>query len=101
MVRRGEWKYAEYHGLEEEATLFNLEKDPFETTNVSGEHPYICEELHELAMLAEDPRIAEMEHLDRLQMHKWLQKYETEAGFCDEERWKDNPPSAKGQNVEF
>ena len=101
MVRRGELKYAEYHGLEEEATLFNLEKDPFETTNVSGEHPYICEELHELAMLAEDPRIAEMEHLDRLQMHKWLQKYETEAGFCDEERWKDNPPSAKGQNVEF
>ena len=99
MVRCGDWKYVEYHGCEDQATLFNIKDDPQESRNLVSNYPRVGEELHDLAMLIADPRVAEMEHLDRTRMHKWLQDYEQSAGFDDEERWKDNPPSACGQNV--
>ena len=99
MVRRGEWKYIEYHGCEDQAVLFNLQTDPGEAQNLCLQCPQIAQELQELAMLATDPLVAEMEHRGREQMRKWLQAYEATAGFDDSERWKDNPSSACGQNV--
>ena len=99
MVRRGEWKYIEYHGCEDQAVLFNLQTDPGEAQNLCLQCPQIAQELQELAMLAKDPLVDEMEHRGREQMRKWLQAYEATAGFDDSERWKDNPSSACGQNV--
>lgn len=99
MVRRGEWKYIEYHGCEQQSILFNLETDPDETQNLSQQYPQLTQELHELAMLTIDPQVAEMEHRGREQMNRWLRTYETTVGFDDTERWKDNPNSARGQNV--
>lgn len=99
MVRRGVWKYIEYHGCEDQAILFNLQVDPVETENLCKQYPQIAQAFHETAMLAADPRVAEMEHRSREQMRKWLQVYESVAGFDDSERWKDNPSSACGQNV--
>lgn len=57
--------------------------------------------MHELAIMTVDPRIAEMEHQDRETMFNWLQTYERVSGFSDQERWKDNPVTARGQNIGF
>lgn len=100
MVRRGRWKYIEYHGCEEQAILFDLQTDPGETTNMLQQQPAIGQELHNIALSAADPDISEKTHLDRNQMHRWLQTYELAAGFDDSERWHDNPPTARGQNVQ-
>ena len=81
MVRRGEWKYIEYHGCEDQAVLFNLQTDPGEAQNLCLQCPQIAQELQELAMLATDPLVAEMEHRGREQMRKWLQAYEATAGL--------------------
>lgn len=99
MVRRENWKYIEYHGCEDQAILFDMEKDPGETVNVKDTYPSVAAELHDLALSAAVPRIAELEHEDRNRMHRWLQTYDLAAGFDDTERWKDNPPTARGQNI--
>ncbi len=99
MVRRGKWKYVEYHGAEDQAVLIDVQADPNERKNLAKLFPQIRQEMHELAIMTVDPRIAEMEHQDRETMFNWLQTYERVSGFSDQERWKDNPVTARGQNI--
>ena len=95
MLKKGKWKYIEYHN--QKPLLFNLETDPEEMVNLTGEYPEIAGTMHNIAMKTADPETAETEHRNRCEMSKWLRKYEGVAGAPPEERWKDNPPTARGQ----
>lgn len=97
MVRQGRWKYFVYHGQEEQAVLFDMENDPNETKNVIAAHPETARQLHTVAMEAAEPATAEREHQERGIMNAWLRRYEWETGKFIDERWKDNPPTARGQ----
>ena len=44
-----------------------------------------------------DPTTEELEHQDRAVMNAWLRCYERETGSFIDERWKNNPPTARGQ----
>ncbi len=64
MVRSGPWKFNYYHGMQPE--LFNLEDDPGETTNLSGQPLHRCLEqrLRELVLRDWIPeRVSE--HMER------------------------------------
>ena len=97
MVREGRWKFVLYHKSPDTAMLFDLEADPRETTNVIADYPEVSDRLDALARSFANARTAEAEHTDRLRMTKWLRAYEAAAGAVDAERWKDNPPTARGQ----
>ena len=97
MAKQGWWKYFVYHGLEDKAVLFDLENDPGETKNVIKEHPDVAGRLHRAAMEAANPDTAELEHRERNQMNKWLRVWERESGEFVDERWKNNPPTSRGQ----
>lgn len=95
MVRMDCWKFIRYHHCKD--VLFNLKDDPEERCNVICQYPEIARQLGQIAHRAGDPEEIEQEHLDRLQMVRWLRAYEASAGFEDRERWKDNPPTARGR----
>ena len=97
MVRQGYWKYFVYHGQEEQAVLFDMKNDPNETKNVIAAYPEKAMHLHTAAMKVTDPTIAELEHQERGNMNAWLRCYERETGSFIDERWKNNPPTARGQ----
>lgn len=102
MVRRGDWKFVEYHGCAEQATLFNLQEDSGETKNLCSEQPQLVAALREIALSVADPCTVEMEHADRVQMYSWLKAYENTVGSDDAERWKGelkNAPSLE-QNAQ-
>ena len=60
-------------------------------------YPDIARQMGRIAEQAGEPKRIEQEHLDRIRMTGWLRSYEAAAGFQDRERWKDNPPTARGQ----
>ena len=97
MVRQGCWKYFVYHGQEEQAVLFDMENDPGETRNVIAAHHETAMRLQRVAMEVADPTTEELEHQDRAVMNAWLRCYERETGSFIDERWKNNPPTARGQ----
>lgn len=99
MIRWNKWKYFVYHGLEEQAVLLDMESDPEELRNVRKEYPAITEKLHTIAMQIISPEQAEEAHRSHNQMNKWLRKYEQITGERLDERWKNNPPTAKGKLI--
>lgn len=97
MLRKGKYKYIIYHGYEDHALLFDMEKDPGETVNLAGILPDIADEF-----AAASNNICNFEEaLDIRSRHddhmKILAEFERKHGCSYDERWKDNPPSAKGQ----
>lgn len=95
MVRMGHWKFIRYHHCKD--VLFHLKEDPEERFNVAMRYPDIARQMGRIAEQAGEPKRIEREHLDRIRMTGWLRSYEAAAGFQDRERWKDNPPTARGQ----
>lgn len=97
MVREGKWKFIQYHFSQDTTTLFDLENDPGETTNVIADSPDVVERLDNIARSTVNAREAELEHRERMRMSRWLTVCDIATGVQDIERWKDNPPTARGQ----
>lgn len=97
MIRYKQYKYVIYHGFESYELLFDLDKDPGETENLYKEMPDLA------AWFAERTKeLIDFERMEELSAEhrrntRWFQIHEREAGLDDSERWKDNPPSARGQ----
>ncbi len=97
MLRYGQYKYISYHGYESLALLFDMEKDPEETKNIAAEEPDLASWFAKKAAEFSDFERMEQQRIISDRNAEWFQAYEQATGGDDTERWKDNPPTARGQ----
>lgn len=96
MLRKGNYKYVTYHGFESQDMLFDVIKDPLETTNLATKNPEIVTWMQEQAKMI-SPLPEEYEKKQELQAKnaKLLIAFEEKVGLNESERWKDNPQEAR------
>ena len=97
MLRYKNYKYISYHHYENKDMLFNLKEDPKEGHNCITEKPEIVEYLkNERRKLISFDEMEKQraDHGKRAQLFIAVEK---NTGINDEERWKDNPPEARGE----
>lgn len=99
MLRYKNYKYIWYH--DQKPLLFDLDKDPGEQENLAGKGIKIEEWLKKQAETYGDFETMERQCLENRRNANWFKIYENAAGFDDSERWKDNPPSSRGENLEI
>ena len=97
MLRYKNYKYISYHHYENKDMLFNLKEDPKEGHNCITEKPEVVEYLkNERRKLISFDEMEKQraDHEKRAQLFIAVEK---NTGINDEERWKDNPPEARGE----
>ncbi|MDD3429666.1 MAG: sulfatase-like hydrolase/transferase [Oscillospiraceae bacterium] len=96
MLRHKGWKFISYHGFEESDMLFDLEKDPLEKQNRALESPETLKAFRIKAQeLAPFPQQYEQAQEQQTKDAQLFIAYENAVGLKEQERWKDNPPSAR------
>lgn len=50
MVRRGRWKLVTYHPLRRKDLLFDIDRDPYELSNIIADFPHVALELRSIAV---------------------------------------------------
>lgn len=96
MLRYQQYKYIVYHGYEEQALLFDLEHDPEERVNILQQQPKLADWFWQTAEEKADFEQMERTYLEHKRDAELFRAFETEAGFDDSERWKDNAPETTG-----
>jgi len=95
MVRKGQWKYIAYDGLEEYDLLFNIDADPYELHNCLVEQPDVAADLRKIAVDGWEPG-AIMDKVRLRQRHTRLLARWGQAVDIDEpERFVPPPDSLK------
>lgn len=97
MLRYKNYKYISYHHYENKDMLFNLKEDPKEGHNCITEKQEVVEYLkNERRKLISFDEMEKQraDHGKRAQLFIAVEK---NTGINDEERWKDNPPEARGE----
>lgn len=97
MLRYKNYKYISYHHYENKDMLFNLKEDPKEGHNCITEKPEVVEYLkNERRKLISFDEMEKQraDHEKRAQLFIAVEK---NTAINDEERWKDNPPEARGE----
>lgn len=97
MLRYGNYKYMLYHNRK--ALLFDLKKDPGEKDNLIDKETKMADWFFQQTKLYGDFDQMESQCLDHRRNVEWFKAYDNAAGFDDSERWQDNPPSSKGENL--
>lgn len=95
MFRWKHYKYIMFHDENNSSLLFDLADDPLEAHNLLSEKPELAVQF---AQAIKDTDFADMERLfiDHARNSEWFKRYEEQVGLDDSERWKDNPPTARG-----
>ena len=101
MLRWKNYKYVVYHRAEDRALLFDMNSDPLEEHNLISELPELAAWFSEKAAAQADFSAMEQQFRQSQHTAKLLEIYEGAAGFDDTERWKDNPPSSRAENLEI
>ena len=74
-----------------------MEKDPGETKNIAAEEAELTSWFAKKAAEISDFERMEQQRMFSDRNAEWFQAYERVTGGDDTERWKDNPPTARGQ----
>ena len=96
MVKQGDWKWIGYHGYEEHEMLFNTKDDPDEQFNLVNEKSQMAEKLRNYGKQVANPEQVEKEHAYHAYRTEIFRKVEDQTGYCEDERWQENPETAKG-----
>lgn len=99
MLRYKNYKYIWYHG--QNPLLFDLKEDPKEQDNIAEKIPSMAEWLRQNAMPYADFDKMEQQCMENRRNARWFRAYDNAAGFDDSERWKENPPSSRGENLQI
>lgn len=97
MLRYQNYKYISYHHYEEKDILFDLKEDPKEGHNCIGEKLKIArwfQRERKKYLSFDEMEKQRAEHDKKAELFR---AYESTIGVNDTERWKDNPPEARGQ----
>lgn len=95
MLRWKNYKYIRFLDEHNSSLLFDLNADPLEAQSLTEEKPELEARFAEAA---ERTDFAAMERLfsEHERNCAWFKHYEEQVGLDDTERWKDNPPTARG-----
>ncbi len=95
MLRWKNYKYMQFHNEQIGALLFDMETDPLEEHNLADAMPEL---IAWFCQVAKQTDLADLERLysEHERNSNWFRIYEQQVGLDDTERWKDNPPSARG-----
>lgn len=95
MYRWKKYKYIRFRDEEYNSLLFDLDSDPLEEHNLLDKQPELAAHF---AGAAARTNFSAMERLFREHARNanWFRIYEEQIGLDDTERWKDNPPTARG-----
>jgi len=88
MLRKGNWKLISYYGHEEFDALYDIDKDPWETENLSVCFKDKVEELKQLLLEGWDTIKVMKEYKVRIEHHKILAKWGAAVDVPETERWK-------------
>lgn len=97
MLRYQQFKYVVYHGYEDKAMLFDLENNPQEIKNDIAQYPELAKWFAEKVVETCDMDHMEQQRVEHDRNAQLFGKFENTIGEIYEERWKENPPTARGQ----
>lgn len=96
MIRQGDYKYILYHGMENQAELYNLADDPGEKDNLCDRLPKLAKHYHDYLTELVDFDKMEAEFTYNTRASELFAAYEKETKIFDEERWGDNSEASVG-----
>lgn len=99
MIRKGNWKYITYSGLEAHDLLFDLSMDPYELNNVLAHYSEKAGELRDLATHDWDPEDIIRSQKIRKQHDQILRRWVKHADPDRSERWKTTEGAIKDLEI--